>query len=290
MRTQTFIVSMASVLVFAGAAQATVAPGFVSIDSFGIADAISPYAGMPYLAGGYNYSAGSAYNGQATSTPYGAATSRDLMGNWKNNSGGGYAKGSNSVGTGAMTMSYGGGATTSGSPAGKWWNTLSNVADPLSANTSPYAPTYYSYQTSTAVWGAFNTDTLTPFGGSINMSGITAFSFDLSGYATTGSNNTAKMYLRVLSIQANGDTTLGNYDVALSNGHVDVAAANFGAQDWSAIYQIEMVFTNTTLVSNVLQAAPTGTVTVSNFGYVPAPGAVALLGAAGLIGARRRRA
>ncbi len=125
------------------------------------------------------------------------------------------------------------------------------------------------------------------------MSGITAFSFDLSGYATTGSNNTAKMYLRVLSFQANGDTTLGNYAVALSNGHVDVAAANFGAQDWSAIYQIEMVFTNTTLVTNgLVQAPPTGTVTVSNFGYlapVPAPGAAALIGLAGLVASRRRR-
>ena len=184
-----------------------------------------------------------------------------------------------------MTMSYGGAATTQG----KWYNSASSVADPLSFATQPYVPTYYSYQTSTAVWGAFGTDQAVGFGGSINMSGLTAFSFDLSGYATTGSNNTAKMYLRVLSFDSNGDSVLGNYDVALSNGHVDVAAANFGAQDWSAIYQIEMVFTNTTLVSNVAQVAPTGTVTVSNFGYVPAPGAIALLGAAGLIGARRRR-
>ena len=100
------------------------------------------------------------------------------------------------------------------------------------------------------------------------------------------------MYLRVLD--NNGG--LGTYDVALSNGHVDVAAANFGDLDWSSIYQIEMVFTNTVTgssSSNFLAAGvapPTGTVTVSNFGYVPAPGAVALLGAAGLIGARRRRA
>ena len=278
---------MASALVFAGAAQATVAPGFVSIDSFGIADAISPSA--PTASGGYNYSAGSdGYNGQATSTPYGAATSRDLIAGWKTFTVAGYAKGSTSVGTNAMTMSYGGAANNSG----RWYNSASVNADPLSFATQPYAPTYYSNQTSTAVWGAFNTDMAQPFAGSINMSGITAFSFDLSGYATTGSNNTAKMYLRVLSIQANGDTTLGNYDVALSNGHVDVAAANFGAQDWSAIYQIEMVFTNTTLVSNVAQVAPTGTVTVSNFGYlapVPAPGAAALIGLAGLVASRRRR-
>ena len=272
MRTQTFIVSMASALVFAGAAQATVAPGFVSIDSFGIADAISPSAPTAY--GGSNYSAGSdSTNSQATPTAYGAATSRDLVGDWRTFTTAGYAKGSTSVGTNAMTMSYGGSANTNG----RWWNPA-----------SPYAPTY-SYQTSTAVWGAFNTDMGLPFQGSINMSAFTAFSFDLSGYTTTGSNNTAKMYLRVLSFDSNGAEVLGNYDVALSNGHVDVAAANFGAQDWSAIYQIEMVFTNTNLASNVLQAAPTGTVTVSNFGYVPAPGAAALIGLAGLVGSRRRR-
>ena len=287
MRTQTFIVSMTSALVFAGAAQATVAPGFVSIDSFGIADAISPSA--PTASGGYNYSAGSdGYNGQATSTPYGAATSRDLIAGWKTFTVAGYAKGSTSVGTNAMTMSYGGSANNSG----RWYNSASVNVDPLSFATQPYAPTYYSNQTSTAVWGAFSTDTYSAFGGSINMSGLTAFSFDLSGFTTTGSNNTAKMYLRVLSFDSNGDSVLGNYDVALSNGHVDVAAANFGAQDWSAIYQIEMVFTNTTLVSNVVQAAPTGTVTVSNFGYlapVPAPGAAALIGLAGLVASRRRR-
>jgi hypothetical protein len=283
MRTQIFIVSMASALVFAGAAQASpvTPPGFISIDSFGIADAISPSVGMP---DGYNYSAGSAYYGQATSTPYGAATSRDLMGSWDDvtNNSNVYAKGSNSVGSNAMTMSYGGRANSNE----RWYNSLISTPDPLSTYSSPYAPTYYSGQTSTAVWGAF---TGAPFGGSINMFGLTAFSFDLSGYTTTGENNTAKMYLRVLSFDSNGVSVLGNYDVALSNGHVDVAAANFGAQDWSAIYRIEMVFTNTTLVWNYRQVAPTGTVTVSNFGYVPAPGAVALLGAAGLIGARRRR-
>ena len=285
MRNTTFISSMVLSVACVSAANAAVTPpGFVSIDDFGIADAISPSA--PTASGGYNYSAGSdGYTGQATSTPYGAATSRDLIAGWKTFTVAGYAKGSTSVGTNAMTMSYGGSANNSG----RWYNSASVNADPLSFATQPYAPTYYSNQTSTAVWGAFSTDTYSAFGGSINMSGLTAFSFDLSGFTTTGSSNTAKMYLRVLSFASNGDSVLGNYDVALSNGHVEVAAANFGAQDWSAIYQIEMVFTNTTLVSNVVQAAPTGTVTVSNFGYVPAPGAIALLGAAGLIGARRRR-
>ena len=287
MLSQKFIVSMASALVLAGAAQAAVAPGFVSIDSFGIADAISPSLATPGLLTGYNYSAGSGTSGAnyTVSQPYGAATSRDLTGNWKA-SGGGTAKGSNSVGTSAMTMSYGGTATTG---ANKWFNTKNTINnDPLDSAVN------YSYQTSLAVWGAFGTDPAVAFAGSIDMSGLTDFSFDLSGYQTTGTLNNSKMYLRVLD--NNGG--LGTYEVALSNGHVDVAAANFGDLDWSSIYQIEMVFTNTMTgnsSSNFLAAGvapPTGTVTVSNFGYlapVPAPGAVALIGLAGMVAGRRRR-
>lgn len=281
MRNTTFIPSMVLSVACVSAANASV----TSIDSFGIADAISPSLATPGLLTGYNYSAGSGTSGAnyTVSQPYGAATSRDLTGNWKA-SGGGTAKGSNSVGTSAMTMSYGGTATTG---TNKWFNTTNTGnADPLDSAVN------YSYQTSIAVWGAFGTDPAVAFAGAIDMSGFTSFSFDLSGYQTTGTKNNAKMYLRVLD----NNGVLGSYDVALSNGHVDVAAANFGDLDWSSIYQIEMVFTNTVTgssSSNFLAAGvapPTGTVTVSNFGYVPAPGAVALLGAAGLIGARRRRA
>jgi len=277
---------MASALVFAGAAQAAVAPGFVSIDSFGIADAISPSLATPGLLTGYNLSAGSGMSGNYNSSqPYGAATSRDLIGNWKA-SGGGTAKGSNSVGTSAMTMSYGGTATTG---TNKWFNTINTGnTDPLDSAVN------YSYQTSIAVWGAFGTDPAVAFAGAIDMSGLTDFSFDLSGYQTTGTLNTAKMYLRVLD----NNGALGSYEVGLSNGHVDVAASNFGALDWSSIYQIEMVFTNTKTGSSSSSflaagvAPPTGTVTVSNFGYlapVPAPGAVVLIGLAGMVAGRRRR-
>jgi hypothetical protein len=271
MRNTTFISSVVLSVACVSAANAGVIPGFVSIDSFGIADGITPIS----TGSGYKYSSGSAYYGQATPTPYGAATSRDLIGNSRSATIGGYSRGSIFVGTNAMTMSYDGGVTTQG----KWWNQTA-------ITTAPVSGAYYSSQTSIAEWGAFNTDTELPFQGVINMSGFTAFSFDLSGYSTTGSNNIAKMYLNVLD----SNYVLGSYEVALSNGHVDVAASNFGAVDWSSISQIEMVFTNSVIVSSgTVQTPPTGTVTVSNFGYVPAPGAIALLGAAGLIGARRRR-
>ena len=250
------------------AANAAVTP----IDTFLIADAISPSA--PTAITGYNYSAGS---DGLNSQPYGKATSRELIGSW-NASGGGTANGSNSVETGAMTMSYGGTATTG---TNKWFNTT-DIED------GPDGQRYYSYQTSKAVWGAFG-------GGTIAMGDVKGFSFDLSGYQTTGTLNSAKMYLDFLDAQ--GPATYS--EVALSNGHVYVDCSNF-IMDWNSIFNIRMVFTNTLIGSDILNyqaagvAPPTGTVTVSNFGFVtlgvPAPGAIALLGAAGLIGARRRRA
>ena len=262
---------------------------FISIDDFGIGDSVSPTNN-----GGYTYSAGSSsLQNPYVSQAYGAATSRDLLGASRNS--GGFKQGSVSVVNDSMTMSYGGTATTGTT---RWYNSENNEADPASTiPQSPYSQTVYSYQTSTAIWGAFGGGNA--FGGNIDMSGITEFSFDLSGYATTGTLNTPKMYLRLLTWDASvNDYVQGVHEIAtLGNGHVDVAASNFAGQDFSAVYMVELVFTNTTVgstASNFLAAGvapPTGTVTVDNFGFnaVPAPGAIALLGAAGLIGARRRR-
>lgn len=272
MSNKKFISLMVLSVACVSAANAAVTP----IDTFLIADAISPSA--PTAATGYNYSAGS--NGNL-SQPYGMATSRQLIGSWKA-SGGGTANGSNSVETGAMTMSYGGTATTG---TNKWFNTT-DIYD------GPDGQRYYSYQTSKALWGAWNE----MFGtNTIDMGNVTGLSFDLSGYQTTGTLNSAKMYL---DIQDDYGVTVYS-EVALSNGHVNVDCTNW-VMDWGSISRIQMVFTNTLIGSDILNyqaagvAPPTGTVTVSNFGVValgvPAPGAIALLGAAGLIGARRRRA
>ena len=287
MRNTTFISSMVLSVACVSAANAGVIPGFVSIDDFSIEDSVSPTTN-----GGYTYSAGSSSR-QNVSQAYGAATSRDLLG--ASRTAGGFKRGSVSVANQSMTMSYGGTATTG---AARWYNDANNEADPASTfSQSPYSETVYSYQTSTAIWGAFGGGTA--FGGNIDMSGITEFSFDLSAYATTGTLNTPKMYLRLLTWDASvNDYVQGVHEIAtLGNGHVDVAASNFAGQDFSAVYAVELVFTNITVGStgsnflNAGVAPPTGTVTVSNFGFnaVPAPGAIALLGAAGLVGARRRR-
>jgi len=290
MRNTTFIASMVLSVACVSAANAGVIPGFVSIDDFSIEDSVSPTTN-----GGYTYSAGSSsLQDPYVSQAYGAATSRNLLGASRNSNG--FKSGSVSVANQSMTMSYGGTPTTGST---RWYNSANSEADPASTvSYSPYSETFYSYQTSTAIWGAFGGGTA--FGGHIDMSGITEFSFDLSAYATTGTLNTPKMYLRLLTWDASeNDYVQGVHEIAtLGNGHVDVAASNFAGQDFSAVYQVELVFTNTTVGTTGLNflnagvAPPTGTVTVSNFGFnaVPAPGALALLGAAGLIGARRRRA
>ena len=90
---------------------------------------------------------------------------------------------------------------------------------------------------------------------------------------------------------------LGNVastQVALADGHVDVNFSDFAGVDFGNLYYVAFQFQNTytTALPKNTSGIPTGSVTISNFGYsaVPAPGALALLGAAGMIGARRRRA
>jgi uncharacterized protein (TIGR03382 family) len=69
-------------------------------------------------------------------------------------------------------------------------------------------------------------------------------------------------------------TTAGTYTIDLSTVPFN------GAFDFTAITDITIS----------LSSGAAGSVTVSNFTYTPAPGALALLGVAGLAGGRRRRA
>ena len=110
-------------------------------------------------------------------------------------------------------------------------------------------------------------------GSAQDLTGYT-FSFDLN---MTGANSVFEVDFGI----ADGSyaqffvnyTTAGSYTVDLST------VPDNGAFDFTAITDITIG----------LQAQSAGSATVSNFTYTPAPGAIALLGAAGLIGARRRR-
>ena len=260
MRTQTFIVSMASALVFAGAAQATpVTPaGFVSIDSFQI---------------------GSTANGSATWNDvltddfgaYGAAEERMTYGAGRNANASqmGKAYGSVVVTTGVMTMSYGGLAGTSNGAFN-----ANNVANWNTGWLVDQAPV----QTAQA---AFASTT------GFNWSTGTAFSFDIASYASSGPVNSPLLQM-VATDNVTGNTFYTQ--VALVNGHVDVNFSTFAGIDFSNLYYIGFQFDNTnTAGSPSGGGVPTGSLQISNFGYVPAPGAAALIGLAGLVGSRRRR-
>jgi len=118
-------------------------------------------------------------------------------------------------------------------------------------------------------------------GNAQDLTGYT-FSFDLS---MTG--DLTSTFFEVDFGIANGTyaayvlnyTTAGTYTVDLSA--VPSNSEFLGAFDFTAITDI----TISIQANNLLSSA-----TVSNFTYTPAPGALALLGAAGLAGARRRRA
>ena len=257
MRTQTFIVSMASALVFAGAAQATVAPGFVSIDSFQI---------------------GSTANGSATWNnvltddfgAYGAAEERMTYGAGRNANASqmGKAYGSVVVTTGVMTMSYGGLAGTSNGAFN-----ANNVANWTTGWLVDQAPV----QTAQA---AFASTT------GFNWSTGTAFSFDIASYASSGPVNSPLLQM----VAADNDGNTFYTQVALVNGHVDVNFSAFTGINFSNLYYIGFQLDNTnTAGSPSGGGVPTGSLQISNFGYVPAPGAAALIGLAGLVASRRRR-
>jgi len=258
MRTQTFIVSMTSALVFAGAAQATVTPpGFVSIDSFQI---------------------GSTANGSATWNnvltddfgAYGAAEERMTYGAGRNANASsmGKAYGSVVVTSGVMTMSYGGLAGTSNGAFN-----ANNVATWGSGILVDQAPV----QTAQA---AFASTT------GFNWSTGTAFSFDIASYAISGPVNSP--LLQMVATDNVGNTFYTQ--VALVNGHVDVNFSTFAGIDFSNLYYIGFQLDNTnTAGSPSGGGVPTGSLQISNFGYVPAPGAAALIGLAGLVSSRRRR-
>ena len=119
-------------------------------------------------------------------------------------------------------------------------------------------------------------------GGTIDLSGIASMSFSLSG--VTGSFN-LNWYL----VDANGvNATQAATQVPVSaNGtqtfNFSTAVPSDPGFDWTQITEMGVQMTRT--------GSSSAGFTVSNFNStaVPAPGALALLGAAGLVGTRRRR-
>ena len=120
-------------------------------------------------------------------------------------------------------------------------------------------------------------------GGTIDLSGIASMSFALSG--VSGSMNLNWYFQDVTGLEA-------------TQAAVQVPVTGSGTQtfDFSTAVLQEPEFDWTQITGMTVSMTRSGSIaagfTVSSFNStaVPAPGALALLGAAGLVGARRRRA
>ena len=281
MRSQTTVVSMTTALVFAGAAQAGVS-GFSAIDNFQQAGGAVGNLASAASSGNYNDELGA----------FGLSDYRRVSGQfWGTNSFGNSAIGTENInqsssvaiGSGSMNMSYAGAKHASG----KWKNNDGQ-------NYSLVDGDNVTAQTAEASWDVSG-------GTTANWSTLTSLSFDIANYSTSGlsSANNPHLYLSMAYLidptdnQSQAwyrfDVTLADGSVFLSNSSITAAGVNL-----SAMLSVSMYFTNTnqTLLSTTtgIGNTPAGTLDISNFGVsgVPAPGAIALLGLAGLVGRRRR--
>jgi len=252
----------------ASVANAGVAGTFVSIDDFQIAS----------TAGGQaNALAGGSFTDDTGA--FGAASIRQTYGGGRVNGGTtGQAWATTAISGGVMTMSYNGVAASAstGSQNYRWlnfgsWNTgwiTDQAAQPV--------------QTAQALF----TDST-----GLDWSSGTNFSFDIAGFTTGGVSTYNSPLLTMFALDNLGN--VASTQVALANGHVDVNFSDFAGVDFSDLSYLAFQFENTytTALPKNTPGIPTGSLQISNFGYmaVPAPGAIALLGTAGLLTGRRRR-
>ena len=187
------------------------------------------------------------------------------------------------IGFGSMNMSYGGNKASSSS-----WKNQDGRNNLLVDGDN------VTSQSATVSWDVNG-------GAATDWSTATSLSFDIANYSTSGliSANNPHLYLSLAYLIDPSDSqsqawhrfdiTLLDGSVSLSNSAITAAGVNL-----STMMSVSMIFTNTnqTLLTgaNGVGNIPAGTLDISNFGIsgVPAPGAIALLGLAGL-GARRRR-
>jgi len=285
MLSQKFIVSMASALVFAGAANA----GFDAIDTFTTAGSAVGNVASASSYGQYKDEAGS----------FGLSGYRQLAGQfWGNQSG---SKGTATlnqsssvvIGSGSMNMSYSGtktiASTTSVNKA--WVNSLDGTNYSIGG-----LGEQVTRQTAQASFGVDNA------GSPSNWSTLTSLSFDIANYSTSGLStaNSPHLYLSMGYLVDPADSQSQDYrlfGITIANGMVSLSNSDFttAGVNLSAMLSVNMYFTNTYTTalggSIGIGNIPSGSVDISNFGVsnIPAPGAVALIGLAGMVAGRRRR-
>ena len=284
MRNKTFISSMVLSVACVSAANAA----FQSIDNFQQAGgAVGNLASAPSF-GNYNDELGAfglADYRRVSGQFYGTKTAANFT-NGQSTQGTASVNSSSSVtiGSGSMNMSYGGNKASSSS-----WKNQDGTNNLLVDGDN------VTSQSATVSWDVSG-------GTGANWSTLTSLSFDIANYSTSGliSANNPHLYLSMAYLTDPSDNqsqAWHRFDITLVDGSVSLSKSSITAAgvNLSAMYSVSMIFTNTnqTLLTGATGQGniPAGTLDISNFGVsgVPAPGAIALLGAAGLIGGRRRR-
>jgi len=176
---------------------------------------------------------------------------------------------------------------TSADPAVAWASPA--ASQPIfgaSGTRLAYTNRYSSVSSSVSVGSG--TATFSNTGGSADMGLLYQGSAqDLTGY-------TFSFNLNMTGANTVFEVGFWNADGGYANYYVNYTTPGTYTIDLSTLPLIEgepgsFDFTAITNFAIILQAPSAGSATVSNFTYTPAPGAIALLGAAGLVGARRRR-
>jgi hypothetical protein len=127
-------------------------------------------------------------------------------------------------------------------------------------------------------------------GGLVNLTGATSFEMNFTNF----SGQSTQTALDISDV--NGKLAFMNSTIFVDSvGNVSIpTSSNWNTDsgfDWSQVSYVNLSFTrNTTSVNANLIASSFSFDSFNAVGVVPAPGAIALLGAAGLVGARRRRA
>jgi uncharacterized protein (TIGR03382 family) len=186
------------------------------------------------------------------------------------------------TGTSSSGATNGGNSgTVAGNPLPNWSTTLLRTQTSMTGSGG---------KVNVTLGGSFSAKAeFTLQGGLVNLTGTTSFDVNITDFSGQSTQTGLEIY------DANGkgafmDSTIlvgsvGNVSISTSSNWITEAGF-----DWSRVGYINLYFTrNTTSVDANSIASSFSFDSFNAVGVIPAPGAVALLGAAGVVGMRRRR-
>ena len=185
--------------------------------------------------------------------------------------------------SGAGATNGGNSGVVAGNPLPNWSTTLFRTQTSMTGS---------SGKVNVALGGSFTAQAQFYLSGTtpVNLTGTTSFDINVTNYSGQSTQWAIEIY------DVNGNIALMDSTVfvgAVGNQSFSTSSNwnNSPGFDWSKVVGVQLAFTrNTTSVNANLIASSFAFDSFTAVGAVPAPGAIALLGAAGMIGMRRRKA